>query len=343
MAIAAMLAGCGAASHTGADAMGDAPGPAFEIVDIVASGPTTAALTSDGRLALWGTVPGAGGPELPVRHGRSYSLRPFFVDLDEPVVRFVDDHVACHQTRSGAVSCPPWWSVEVRPWPRTEVRGELLSAVGGYLALSRVGGLYEAYGFTDGSTTSFELPATPLAIRGSGVQLIWTDGLGVWVSSWVDARRAYDSTRVLESTEVVGVGAGGELTVVLRDGGVLTVGEHGTERRLTLPVAPETFSTLTAGAWQSGGCAVLTDHSVWCWQYPGPVSRWRCETERAVDEVEVFQIAGLAARRVAVGQSHVCAIDLHGAVWCWGRNTSGQVGDGTETCRPTPVRVLGPP
>ena len=42
---------------------------------------------------------------------------------------------------------------------------------------------------------------------------------------------------------------------------------------------------------------------------------------------------------VAVGGRHVCALDARGAVWCWGNNDYGQLGDGTTERRLTPVRV----
>lgn len=35
------------------------------------------------------------------------------------------------------------------------------------------------------------------------------------------------------------------------------------------------------------------------------------------------------------------ALDNNGQVWCWGRNTEGQIGDGTTTSRLTPVSILG--
>ncbi|HWS35106.1 MAG TPA: hypothetical protein VN408_20495, partial [Actinoplanes sp.] len=48
--------------------------------------------------------------------------------------------------------------------------------------------------------------------------------------------------------------------------------------------------------------------------------------------------AGSAAA-VATGYSHTCAVPAGGALWCWGANARGQVGDGTTTARTTPVRV----
>ncbi|TDR45926.1 alpha-tubulin suppressor-like RCC1 family protein [Tahibacter aquaticus] len=46
-------------------------------------------------------------------------------------------------------------------------------------------------------------------------------------------------------------------------------------------------------------------------------------------------------RSVAVGDSHACAIAASGAVYCWGYNGFGQLGDGTSITRPAPVAVVG--
>ena len=44
---------------------------------------------------------------------------------------------------------------------------------------------------------------------------------------------------------------------------------------------------------------------------------------------------------VSVGNGHTCAVLDSGAVWCWGDNRHGQLGDGTTTTTDGPVAVTG--
>jgi hypothetical protein len=42
------------------------------------------------------------------------------------------------------------------------------------------------------------------------------------------------------------------------------------------------------------------------------------------------------------GASHVCGVTREGRAYCWGANTYGQLGDGTTSDSPAPVRVVAP-
>ncbi|MFN7921766.1 MAG: hypothetical protein U0Q16_16820 [Bryobacteraceae bacterium] len=44
---------------------------------------------------------------------------------------------------------------------------------------------------------------------------------------------------------------------------------------------------------------------------------------------------------IAGGEAHTCALLADGTVRCWGQNSSGEIGDGTNTTRPSPVPVPG--
>lgn len=51
--------------------------------------------------------------------------------------------------------------------------------------------------------------------------------------------------------------------------------------------------------------------------------------------------SGPAITKLALGQYHSCALTSDGAVWCWGYNNYGQLGDGTTTMRTVPKVVPG--
>ncbi|MCY1058791.1 hypothetical protein OV142_27180 [Nannocystis sp. SCPEA4] len=47
--------------------------------------------------------------------------------------------------------------------------------------------------------------------------------------------------------------------------------------------------------------------------------------------------------RLALGVDFSCALDPRGAVWCWGSNDHGQLGDGSEVPSARPLRIAGLP
>jgi len=51
----------------------------------------------------------------------------------------------------------------------------------------------------------------------------------------------------------------------------------------------------------------------------------------------------VGATQVSAGYTHTCVLLTDTSIQCWGRNSSGELGDGTTTNRATAVSVSAPP
>jgi len=109
------------------------------------------------------------------------------------------------------------------------------------------------------------------------------------------------------------------------------------------PAAAQSIATATAVfVGEQSSYALLADGTLRGW---GENSDGRLgdgtTTSRSVPTPIAQSVANPRALAVAFG--HSCAIDGAGAVWCWGSNDSGQLGDGTTLASPSAVRVAGLP
>ena len=82
---------------------------------------------------------------------------------------------------------------------------------------------------------------------------------------------------------------------------------------------------------EAHGCALKTDGSMYCW---GNNAKGQLGIGSTANVNAPLQVANLgkSVRAISAGITHSCAALNTGVVWCWGANTSGQLGhnDGTS-------------
>jgi len=116
---------------------------------------------------------------------------------------------------------------------------------------------------------------------------------------------------------------------------------NGSTADVSVPVAVQTanrFTQIAAG--KTHTCAVATDGSVWCW---GDNSNGKFGSSSTVSSsvpVRGAQIPGqaLTFASVTAGEVLSCGITTAKAVYCWGNNDYGQLGNATNTASTIPVK-----
>jgi alpha-tubulin suppressor-like RCC1 family protein len=90
------------------------------------------------------------------------------------------------------------------------------------------------------------------------------------------------------------------------------------------------FDAVEAGYWNS--CGVTTADKAYCWGQNLPTGT--TSRPSLVDPTLLFT-------QVSVGRNHFCGVRADGKAYCRGQNSYGQLGDGSQTDRSTPVAVAG--
>ncbi len=95
----------------------------------------------------------------------------------------------------------------------------------------------------------------------------------------------------------------------------------------------------------SGGslhaCGVASNGTVWCWgsDTNGKLGNGAGVTANQETPYQVSNLTNIV--KISAGEQHTCALRNDGAIFCWGLNTDGRLGDGTTTTREAPVQVSG--
>lgn len=106
------------------------------------------------------------------------------------------------------------------------------------------------------------------------------------------------------------------------------------------PVNGLTGRVITVASGGSHDCALLHPGEVRCW---GHNTDGQLGNNSNKDSATPVPAAGLGGgvMGISAGYDHNCVVTSGGAALCWGRNDSGQLGDGTTTGRAVPTQVVG--
>jgi len=113
-----------------------------------------------------------------------------------------------------------------------------------------------------------------------------------------------------------------------------------TNRSTPVQVSGLTSGVVSISAGTNHTCALLDTGAVKCWGYNGYGQLGDTTTTNRNVPTSV-SILSSGVQSISVGWEHSCAVLTSGAAKCWGRNNEGEVGDGTNTNRSTPVAVVG--
>ena len=123
------------------------------------------------------------------------------------------------------------------------------------------------------------------------------------------------------------------------------LGVGSTTSSFNTPQAINTLGTnrhaISLALGQGFTCALLDDGSIKCWGQDNFGQRGdgggSGSDIRSPPSSAISLPAGRTATQISAGEFHVCALLDDASVVCWGKNSEGQLGDGTTTQRTAPV------
>jgi alpha-tubulin suppressor-like RCC1 family protein len=111
-------------------------------------------------------------------------------------------------------------------------------------------------------------------------------------------------------------------------------------RTARTPMAGYAVTAITAGFAQT--CALSSTGAAYCWGGGGAGQLGDGSTGGSRVPVAVTAsgvLSGVTLSGIAAGWEHTCALSAAGAVYCWGHNASGELGDNSAASSSVPVAV----
>jgi alpha-tubulin suppressor-like RCC1 family protein len=191
-----------------------------------------------------------------------------------------------------------------------------------------------------------------LTLKNDGTVWAWgNNGNGQLGDGSTTQRTAPVQVGGLAGMTIVAVAAGFDHAVALKnDGTVWAWGKNsngqlgnGATADSATPVQVSGLSGVTAISAGFGyTLALMSDTTVWAW---GINSNGQLGNGTTTDSVSPVQVSGLSnVMAISAGYDHTAALknELTAfSVWTWGKNASGELGNGTVTDSATPVKVSG--
>ena len=170
---------------------------------------------------------------------------------------------------------------------------------------------------------------------------------------------AFTTNTALAGKTVTAISTGGGHTCAIANGQVYCWGRNtfgqlgnGTTTNSFLPVAVDTSGVLagkTVTAMSSGNnhVCVVASGQAYCWgeTYNGAIGdgtaigSFTTRTSPVAVTVASGVLAGKTVTAVSSDSNNTCVV-ASGQAFCWGKNSSGQIGDGTKVDRTSPVAVI---
>lgn len=186
-----------------------------------------------------------------------------------------------------------------------------------------------------------------MALDGDGAVWVWGLGTSGQLGNGTTNSSSTPKRVPSLSSGVVAIAAGRDHLAAIKADGTLwmwgnnTVGEvgDGTVAMRTSPVQinlPDTVVQVELGAEHS--VALLANGDVYCW---GKGTRGALGTGGTTRKLVPTKVAGglPAIGLIGAGRDHTLAATPGGALWVWGFNDAGQLGDGSTTNRLSPKQV----
>lgn len=311
------------------------PVPLTGIQQISAGGATTCAITTAGAVKCWGDNHFG---QLGNDSDQLYSLIPVDVHgLQSGVTKIsVGTAYACALRADGGIKC----------WGKND-SGQLGNGTFEHSAVP-----VEVVGLTEGAIDIQTGNLHTCAITAVGGTKCWGNDLYGKLGNGELSSSAVPTDVIGLSTGTLAVTVGGSHTCALtleknvKCWGYNFHGELGDNSTLNreAPVDVEgltsTVKAITAGAHHT--CAIMSDESAMCWGYNAHGELGNGTNENQIAPVKVLEL-GMGAGRIDSKSYHTCALTNDNIIKCWGVNSKGQLGNGTDENRALPDIVNGLP